>query len=85
MSNGDESPYTPPDEESAAAHSGPSPRVFLFVLIALTMAISYGLTFVWPGEDKSLSYLPRFLPSVAAAGIITKLLGLWPQSPPPPK
>lgn len=75
----EESPYAPPNQYADAAKTGISPGLFFIVCTLLTCIISYSLTFIWPGEDKSLSYLPRFLPSMAIAAISLKLLGFWPK------
>ena len=78
MSNSEESPYVPPNMKEDAAKPRISPGLFFIACTLLTCIISYSLTFVFPGEDRSLSYLPRFLPSIAIAGVSLKLLGLWP-------
>ena len=82
MSTSEESPYAPPNKYEDAAKTSLSPGLFFIACTLLTCIISYSLTFIWPGEDKSLSYLPRFLPSMAIAALILKLLGLWPKSTP---
>jgi len=85
MNDDQESPYRPPATESApeppAEKRGLSPRLSFIGLVILTGFISFGLTFVWPGEDKSLAYLPRFLASFAIAAVLWKLLGFWPTPP----
>ena len=50
--------------------------LYLVVFSILVMAISYGLTFIWPSEDKSLTYLPKFLTSCVLAFMIPHFLGL---------
>lgn len=82
MSDSEESPYVPPNQHEVAVKTGISPGLFFIVVTLLTCFISYSLTFIWPGEDKSLSYLPRFLPSMAIAAVSLKLLGVWPKPTP---
>lgn len=54
--------------------------LYLAAFSMLVLPISYGLTFVWPSDDKSLAYLPRFLTSCVLAFLIAQSLGLRPRS-----
>jgi hypothetical protein len=54
--------------------------LYLAAFAMLVVPISYGLTFVWPSDDKSLVYLPRFLTSCVLAFLIAHSLGLRPRS-----
>jgi hypothetical protein len=54
--------------------------LFLAAFAMLTSATSYALSLIWPGENASLSYLPRFLSSCIIAFLICSLLGMKPRS-----
>jgi hypothetical protein len=50
--------------------------LYMAALVLMAMGLNYGLTFVWPGENKSLTYLPRFLTSIVLAFLLLHVLGV---------
>ena len=61
------------DEEKTGNIAGP---IYMAALVLVAMGINYGLIFIWPSEDKSLTYLPRFLASIVLSFLLLHLLGL---------
>ena len=57
----------------AGSIAGP---IYMAALVLVALGLNYGLTFVWPSEDKSLTYLPRFLTSIVLSFLLLHLLGL---------
>lgn len=69
------------DSSDSSSGSGNMSGILYLALFAMiTGAISYGITFVWPSEDKSLAYLPRFLTSCVLAFFVTSMIGVSPRS-----
>jgi len=50
--------------------------IYMAALVLVAMGLNYGLIFVWPSEDKSLTYLPRFLTSIVLSFLLLHLVGL---------
>jgi|GEM_PF-1858275 len=69
------------DDKSEAKTKNEFPWLFFLLCLPLTMLCSYLLAIIFRTEDQSLSYLPRFLPSIAIAAIILHLLGITASKP----
>ena len=50
--------------------------IYMAALVLMALGLNYGMIFIWPSEDKSLTYLPRFLTSVVLAFLLLHVMGL---------
>ncbi len=77
--HGDESGSQAAEGDTSKANNGAgniAGPIYMAALVLVALGLNYCLIFIWPSEDKSLTYLPRFLSSIVLAFLLLHLLGL---------